>query len=356
MASDGTQISLARRLRQLREEQWDVRVTQHALAQALGVSEALISSWENEHNPVTPPRGRLAAYATFFATHRSVERAGPRLLPIGELNEDERATQETLLQELTALRDKAVRADQATPPSGGVLGGSWHFDDEGPVRMVCAQVPDDQRNPEATPTHPTLVYGETYAFSNIDSLVELHGHIRAANPRSDVRIVKVSDLERDDYAAHLVVLGGIDTNLLTRRLQDDRRLQVPVRQVSSGDDPAKAYFETGSGDEVEQHWATVRDGELQSDVGQFLRAPNPYNQSRTLSICNGLYSLGTYGAVRALTDTRFRDRNERYLRQRFDGRSSYSILMRIDVLNGDEALTPDWTDRTTRVHEWPAEA
>lgn len=346
-------MALARRLRQLREEQWDVRVTQHALAQALGVSEALISSWENQHDPVPPPRRRLAQYATFFATRRSVDRPGPRLLPASEFNEQERATRGALLEELTAMRDEAVRADHTMPESGGVLGGSWHFDDGGPVRIVCAEVPSDQLNPEATPAHPTLTYGEFYSFGNIDALVELHGHLRAANPHSDVQIVKVHELERDDYAAHLVALGGIDWNVLDKRLQDENRLGIPIRQVSTGEDPVKAYFETGSQGDVQHYWATVHDGELLSDIGQFVRASNPFNRSRTLTLCRGLYSLGTYGVVRALTDTRFRDRNEEYLRGRFGEQNSFSVLMRIDVLNGYEALTPDWTSPTTRLYEWP---
>ncbi|HEX6195732.1 MAG TPA: helix-turn-helix transcriptional regulator [Jiangellaceae bacterium] len=352
MASDESRRVLARRLQQLREEQWDVHVTQRALAKALGVSEALISSWENQREPVTPPRRRLTEYATFFATRRSIEGRGSKLLPVGDLDRDERATRDELLKELTALREKAVRAE-ASPHRVSALGGSWHFADGGPVRIVCAELPKAQLNSEITPTHPTLAYGELYSFGNIDALFELHGHIRAANPRSDVQIFKESKLHRDDFAAHLVVLGGVDWNHLTRRLQDDSRLGIPVRQVSPGDDPAKACFETGSGKEVQQHWATVRDGELLSDVGQFVRTPNPYNRNRTLSICNGLYSLGTYGVVRSLTDTRFRERNEEYLRKRFERPDAFSLLMRIDVLNGDDALTPDWTSPTTVLHEWP---
>lgn len=355
MALNGTQVALARRLRQLREEQWEVRVTQRALAQALGVSVPLISSWESQDDPVAPPRQRLAGYATFFATRRSVEQAGSQLLAVTELDESERAVRENLLQELTAMREKAVRVDESAREVSA-LGGSWHFADRGPVRIVCTEVPRDQQKPEATPTHPTLEYGDLYSFGSIDALFDLYGHIRAANPHSDVGIAKAGELERDDYAMHLVVLGGIDWNPLTRRLQGDPRLDLPVRQVSTGDDPAKAYFETGTGDQARQHWATVHDGELLADVGQFVRAPNPYNRARTLSMCSGLFSLGTYGAVRALTDVRFRDRNENYLRRRFEGQDAFSILMRIDVLDGDEALTPDWNLASTRLHEWPPEA
>jgi transcriptional regulator with XRE-family HTH domain len=352
MASNGTHIALARRLRRLREEHWDVRVTQRALAEALGVSEALISSWENQHNPVIPPHDRLVAYATFFASRRSIERSGSGLRPIAELGEDERAMREALLHELTSLRDEAVHADQAVPQSAGVLGGTWHFGDGAPIMIVCSELPPEQLKPDATPTHPKLEYGELYSFSSLDALFELHGHIRAANPRSDVRVVKNHDLVRDDYSAHLVVLGGIDWNPLTRRLQDEERLHVPVRQVSPSDDPVDAYFETASGKDPQRYGPMVLDGELLADVGHFFRAPNPFNRLRTLSICNGCYSLGTYGAVRALTDTRFRDGNEEFVRERFSESTSISILMRIDVFDR-KAITPDWNESATRLHEWP---
>lgn len=53
--------------------------------------------------------------------------------------------------------------------------------------------------------------------------------------------------------------------------------------------------------------------------GPFLRAPNPFNQKRTVTLCNGLFGQGVLGAVRALTDERFRDRNANYLAERFAG-------------------------------------
>jgi hypothetical protein len=75
-----------------------------------------------------------------------------------------------------------------------------------------------------------------------------------------------------------------------------------------------------------------------------------------LSICNGALSLGTYGVVRALTDARFRDRNEEFIHTRIPGGDAISVLMRVDVVQGDEVLTPDWTDPTTLLHVWPEQA
>jgi len=351
-------LQLAARLKELRESKFaGVRITQRALGKVLGrektLSAPLISSWEK--GAAVPTKRWVAAYATFFATSRSVEGGLFRLLRDEELDSEERAARDALHRELSKLRNEALRsADAHVLDLRRALGGSWHFADGGPVRIVNGEVPESQRNPEATPTHPTLTYGKLYSYSNVDALFELHGHIRAANPRSDVRVLKDIEVKPDDLSAHLVVLGGIDWNPLTERLQNDRRLATPVRQKSTGKDPAKAYFEVKSGDDVFVYRPELSDDrELLSDVGHFLRTPSPYNRRRTLTLCNGLFSLGTYGVVRTLTDARFRDRNEEFLRDRFSEGNTFSVLMRIDVVQSNEVVTPDWNDPATRLHEWP---
>jgi hypothetical protein len=65
-----------------------------------------------------------------------------------------------------------------------------------------------------------------------------------------------------------------------------------------------------------------------------------------------MYGRGVVGAVRALTDPSFRQRNAEYLASRFPQDGPYSILSRVPVVNG-KVLTPDWTVADTRLHEWP---
>jgi transcriptional regulator with XRE-family HTH domain len=350
--------ALGRRLRELRESRFPgVTITQKALGKALGgeqsISAPLISTWEK--GTATPPANRIAAYATFFATGRSVEGASFRLLRDDELDADELAERESLKSELLSLRARALTGGQApaVPESRLALGGPWHFGDGGPIRIVCAEVPSEQRNPDATPTHPTLTYGELYSFASIDALFELFGHVRAANPRSDVRVLKEREVEPDDLAAHLVVLGGVDLNPFSRRLPE-LLPEFPIKQISDRKDPRNAYFEVAAGDETRKYSAELSsDDELVCDVGLFVRAPNPANHRRTLTICNAMYGVGTLGVVRTLTDVRFRDRNEEYLKERFPNSDAFGLLMRVLVFNGDEAVTPDWTVETNRLHEWP---
>jgi hypothetical protein len=313
----------------------------------------LISSWEN--GTAVPTTRWISAYAIFFATSRSVEGGTFRLLRIDELTEVEQSERAVLERELHSLRSQALAPQRAgqTRDFVSALRGPWHFGDGNQVSIVCAEIPPALRNPDATPTHPTLPYGELYSFGSIDALFELHGHVRAANPHSDVRVFRADDPQPDDLASHLVILGGPDWNDLAKQVQELVH-DFPVRLVSDLTNPRRAYFEVPTGDGVDRHGPVLSDGdELIWDVGLFLRAPNPANRKRTLTVCTGMYSLGTWAVVRALTDVKFRDRNADYLNERFSGADTFSILMRILVLKGHEAVTPDWTVPDNRLFEWP---
>jgi hypothetical protein len=95
------------------------------------------------------------------------------------------------------------------------------------------------------------------------------------------------------------------------------------------------------------------EGHLLEDVALFFyRGVTPFNRKRTLIVCSGVFGRGTLGAVRALTDARFRDRNAAYLRRRFGDAESFSVISQVPVLDG-VGQTPDWTLEENRLHEWP---
>ncbi|MFD1151090.1 XRE family transcriptional regulator [Saccharothrix hoggarensis] len=352
--------SLAHRLRALREEQWpDVTITQSDLAAAFSAdkpaSVPLLSSWESRTKPKTPPLHRLAAYATFFATRRSVAQRPYRLLPVDELTPDEARDREELLRELTELRAAEQREAGTSPPPDQGNRGFWYFDDRHVITIVVAQLPAAMRErmPYSDPTQPDYV--ELYTYADLDALIELHGHIRALNPRSQVNFRIASDLEPDDYTTHLVLLGGVDWNLVTRELL--ARVDLPVTQVARHDDDEAGGFLVRRPDGGETLFAPKLGRErghevLHEDVAHFYRGPNPFNHKRTVTICNGQYGRGTLGVVRALTDTRFRDRNAEYLATRFAGTRAYSVLTRVLVVNG-QVVTPDWNLPESRLFEWP---
>jgi hypothetical protein len=360
-SQDPRQI-LARYLRLLREERWpNMKITQPQLAHALGgdrpLSVPLISSWESSSNPKIPPIPRLEAYATFFATERSVAEDPPRMLGSAEMTEPERGARDELLRDLMSLRKDALRAAGTPSPSDdfeALSTGPWRFDDGKPITIVCAQLPPEVREkllPYTDPADPDYV--ALYSYSDIDALFELHGHLRAANPEGQVNLRAAQQLVPDDYTTHLVTIGGVDWNLATVSLFDS--LQLPVRQVADWKSKEGPYFEAGEGDTIVRYYPRLEEsGErkiLQEDVALFARAVSPYNKKRTVSICNGMYGAGSFGVVRALTDARFRDRNAEYLRERFADSDSFCILTRVTVVNG-APLTPDWTVPESRLFEW----
>lgn len=358
-------VRLARRLRALRLQQWPgLKVTQQQVAEALGgdspLSLSLISSWESTRRPIPPPASRLSGYATFFATPRSVESTPARLLGERELTEEEQGLREALYAELLSLRfpdepqyvDDPVVAPRPVTIAGPVDtigGGTWFFADQRPIIIVAGSLPRRlrQQMPFTDPRDPDYV--KSYMLADLDALLELHGHIRAVNPAADVRVSQANEMGEDDFTSHLVLLGGVDFNPVNQDIS--RRLKLPVRQQMRPSDEDAGFFSTEDGERFEP--VRDQDGSLLEDVAHFFRGRNPYNARRTVTLCNGMYGRGTYGAVRALTDAKFRDRNEDYVKQRFRERQSFSLLMRVRINPNGAVLTPDWTQADERLHEWP---
>ena len=358
---------LAQRLRALRELHWSGRkVNQSQLAAALGgngnrpVSVPLVSSWESRSNPKVPPAARLQDIATFFASARSFDGRVGRLLSPDEMTAQERAAREELLQELTRLGGEALKALPSRlrvdipVAARSVDAGPFRFADGETITIVCAQLPHEmlQRMPYTDPLDPDFI--ELYRYADLDALLDLFGHMRAANPASRVQFRAADQLGSDDYTSHLVPLGGVDWNEATSSVLD--RLQLPVRQVSDWDKEGGAYFEVTDEDGRKvAHRPRLEDSGrrkvLREDVALFARAVNPFNRKRLVTICNGMYGRGTYGAVRALTDERFLERNTEYIQDKFANSEAFCILTRVTVENG-VTLTPDWTLPETRLFEW----
>jgi hypothetical protein len=325
----------------------------------------LISSWESRTHPAVPPAWRIEDLATFFASPRSFDGQAGRLLSADEMTVQERAAREELLAELTRLRSEALAAPAvpdvlATPPDAAqeitqsLTAGLYRFKVGETVTIVCAQLPQRmlERMPYTDPLDPDFI--ELYRYSDPDALLELFGHLRAANPTSPVQFRAADQLTSDDYTGHLVALGGVDWNDATSAVLG--RLQLPVRQVSEWDKEGGAYFEIteDGGRKVPLHPRLDESAGrtiLREDVALFARAVSPFNRKRSVTICNGMYGRGTYGAVRALTDVRFRDRNMEYIQARFPDSEACCILTRVTVENG-VTLTPDWTLPKTRLFEW----
>jgi transcriptional regulator with XRE-family HTH domain len=344
--------ALARKLRELRELRWsDYTLTQAALAKALGgdvpLGSSTISSWENPDSGITPNARRLAAYATFFATRRSIDGGDPRVLPEGELDDAERAERDKLLAELVALREGPPSTQ---PTSAGMQErSSWWFPDLAPVRLICGRPPAEVKHPYALETSPNYI--ALLSFADTDAMVELFGHVRAMNPASDVRFMLADDAKADDLTGHVVLLGGLGSTQMAGWF--NLRVEIPVAQVVN-DKSVKdgdPFVLTTDG-KRQRLVPTFSEEELIEDIGLLARMPNPLNTSRTLTVCNGVCGRGVLGAVRCLTDRQLRDGNEAYLAERFGGASRFGLVVRVPVFRG-RTLTPDLNNPSVRLYEWP---
>jgi transcriptional regulator with XRE-family HTH domain len=336
-------VRLARRLRELREREYS-RLTQEELGRALGgdadegVSPATISTWENPASDRLPPPYRLTAYARLFCTPRSFEGA-PRLIPERELTQEERERLGELRRELLELREYAGHgaADPAEPAQAGRPTPLWAFPDGAPITIVCGRLPSAALPPQADPAD--LNYVRMARFADLDALVDIYGAVKASNPDSLVILTTAKEMTRVDALNHLVLIGNTELNLAGRWFA--RHLELPV-----------TVDETGVHRDGEIYPYTVEDGELIEDVGVFVRGPHPSAPHRTLTMCNGITTRGVRGAAQCFLNPTVRERNAAWIAQRWPKDTTYCVVMRVPVLNG-EPLPQVLEDPSTRLYEWP---
>jgi transcriptional regulator with XRE-family HTH domain len=345
---------LGRRLRELREKA-PIRLTQRKLADVLGGSASMVSMEESGDRIPSPTR--LGDYARLFCTTRSFPGNGPRLLDALELTEEEAEALQELERELLGLREAASageRAELSSPPGAARI---WRFPDGAPITIVCgdlrvgpARVPEAKRPGYWDPTDRNYV--RAASFADLDALLDLFGHLNAENPTTTVRIRAAVELTREDLSGHLVMLGGFAWNQYTRQLSE--QLGLPVRQDPEHED---AFVRTTDAEPKDFEAKVDGHGNLLEDVGLFARGPNPLDPAGTVTICGGVTTRGVRGAVLCFADPTLRDlreRNQRFISERFAGCSSFGFLMRVEVLPTDnrEPRTPDLTKDETRLLEW----
>jgi hypothetical protein len=299
----------------------------------------------------------------------------------GELVPDEKSRHTVLLAELAALQAVDTQSASSEADGGPVPRHTWRFPDNGPVRLICGQIPYRQDVRSTLASSSELNFTDLLSYADLDALFELFGFIRAQNPNND-NIRPLNLLDKKELTSHLVLLGGIAWNLAAKdyfgqepimpvRQQEVRGLDGDLFEVN-GEWAAYApkFSRDLEGTLVKRVTEVLKNpddaknndrdlveglGELVQDVGLLARLPNPYNRERTLTICNGVFSRGVVGAVQCLTDPELRKRNEEYIEQRFGTAEQFCILMRVKVVGG-WAAPPDLTVRETRLFEWEIEA
>jgi len=345
--------SLAERLRLLRQSGLSRPLTQREVAAALGrdkpLSLALISSWEN--GKAVPPDDRLRDLARLYAPGADGDTVRPPgLLDDARLGESGRQARERLERELFLLRERSEPGDAGPggrPERGtGAAGGMWHFPDGAEICIVASRLPDRvlASVPYAGYRHPNHI--NMLHFADADALVEVFGHLRAANPRSKVTFKTWEDMVTDDWSKHVVVLGG-DWNEAAQWYR--RRVDLPVQYVDPNPDAEfDGFFRVTVLDPPRDFKPAFTPPpadlpQLEYDVGLFARSPNPANPSTTLTLCQGIFSRGTFGLVRMFTDSAHRDANESELAELdpdFGVNRLEWLLVRVPVALGN-TVTPN---------------
>jgi hypothetical protein len=224
----------------------------------------------------------------------------------------------------------------------------------GPVIVICPDAPEEVRGSLAKEDDPNFTKLQQYG--DLDALVELYGHLRAENPSLDVSHKLASEFLHKDYRAHVILLGGIGWNKITRIGRFFGK--VPVKQIDVTDLPGGDIFEVEATAGIKSFYYPQSEGlgeqkELVADVAYIARLRNPLQFDRTLTVCNGIHSRGVLGAVRCFTDPTVREHNEKYLADQFP-EGEFAILLRVQVV-GNTILSPDLRDPTARLYEWGPE-
>lgn len=337
---------LARRLRELRER-GAVRLTQTELGRALAdetgpLSAASISMWEKPDSGRLPPRPRLEAYARLFCTPRSFQ-GEHRMLADSELTAEEQDRFHELLEELLELRELA--GPHTAEDSVGQPRSMWHFPDGSRITLVCSRLPEARR-PESA-DQGNLQYVRFSGLADLDTLIDIYGAIRAFNPGSRIVFTAAQDLTKRDVTNHMVVIGSLAWEIVSRWF--GRIFPIPV-DPADPDERGSIVVRPLDGDEQEFSY-TVIDEQLVEDVGFFARGANPSAPLRTLTVCGGITTRGVHGAALCFIDWEMRDRNEQYLIPRFPDGSTYCIVMKVPVINGDP-IAPDLSKEENILFEW----
>jgi hypothetical protein len=274
--------------------------------------------------------------------HATIIRWRTHLLPESELTP----------VELDRFREIESELLELFHPENRKARHSFRFD-AGPIIVICPTAPADVQGPLGDVQDPNFT--RLRQHGDLDALIELYGHLRAENPTLDVFHRLASDVVSDDLSRHVILLGGIGWNELTRRFQSAIS-QVPITQTAVDDLKGGDIFRVETPDGAKPklfypEYEDLGDGkELIADVGYLARLRNPFKINRTLTICNGIFSRGVFGAVRSLTDANVREENERYLADRF-GDADFAMLLRVPVVT-NETLSPDLQNPAARLYEW----
>ena len=268
MALDRNQaLRLASALRDLRDSA-EQGLTQAELAQALSVegkvAAATVSFVGVLDQPEDSVRGEAEGLRSFFCTTRSFE-GKPHLLPESDLTDNELRRLHQLKSELLEL---------SSPDKHGAP-RSFRFD-AGPIVVVCPTTPPTEQGPLADEEDPNFT--KLRQYGDLDALIEIYGHLRAENPTLDVFHRIERDVMSDDLSSHVVLLGGIGWNRVTRRIQSAIS-RIPIQQIEVDDLQTGEIFRVRTSDNERLFYPEYQDFDGEQGVDRRCRVPGAAPES-----------------------------------------------------------------------------
>jgi hypothetical protein len=267
------------------------------------------------------------------------------MLSDADLTVQERDRMKELTQELLDLRKTAAPAGKS--PSSGEAQSIWHFPDGSRITLVCSRVPSDRQRPQRDAGD--LNYVRFADLADLDTLIDIHGAIRACNPTSRVVIKAAQDLTKQDVTNHLVLIGGLAWSKVTPWF--GRIFNIPIQAGDPAD--RNAIVVRNADGEEDEFTYELENGQLVEDVGFLVHGENPSAPRRMLIICGGITTLGVHGSALCFIDWEMQERNDQYRKGRFSGKSTYCVVMKVPVVNNDP-LAPDLSRKENRLFEWPS--
>jgi hypothetical protein len=152
-------------------------------------------------------------------------------------------------------------------PTASIASASWRFSDGFPVTIICSELSRSDEvslGPLSVVDNPN--YTRLYSFADADALVELFGYLNASNPGVPISYLLASQVTFKDLSNHIVLLGGIAWNDVTRRL--NAGAELPIRQVRNEKIHSGEVFEIEGGPHGQPFLPAFRTGTREPPTSQ----------------------------------------------------------------------------------------
>lgn len=208
-----------------------------------------------------------------------------------------------------------------------VIQSFWGLRGETVVHLVCPEIPEEDRIKYADFNQRDYLRLAKYA--DIDTLYHLKSFLALHFPEVHCVECTSNELPLSAYTETLLVIGGIAWNKVTADMSNRIRLPWVLRDGGADNDDPLEDIRTGK-----RHLPVLgEDGNLQQDLGVFVRVPNPANRRRHLFIINGIRTYGVLGAAKCFTAEGEGSENCSIVMKKLGDTPRFAAVFHVPVIN-----------------------